>query len=129
MNQSGTAFLQIVKINKQERERREPLLTVNDGTFGFVVGDNDAAEIIMSVVCAFSAFVVFVVVFLKFVHEVVNQFFDLLFAPTIFSLVVMNRIFFRPQKVADGSIYSGYFFHSATLIFPLINFGNKLSRI
>src|SRR5437660_11363307 len=86
-------FLQIVKVDEQQSQRREALLAVNNAALPFLLADDERPEIIIVVVLTLGARIALFVFIQERIGEVGDQLFNVLLLPIVFPLEIIDRVF------------------------------------
>src|SRR5450759_4899964 len=84
--------LAVVQIDKEQGQRGEALLAVNDVALAFFLAEDDRAEKVVAIFCDCIAVMAGFVVFQNFSTQVVNEFDELFGLPLVFALVGVNGV-------------------------------------
>jgi hypothetical protein len=100
-----------VQMDEDQRQRREPLLPVDDELASVLVADDDRAEEVVAVVLDGAALVPRLVALGEFLGEVGDELVDLLALPTVFPLVVVDRELGTAEECPDALGVAPDFLH------------------
>lgn len=101
-----------MKVNQEQTQRREPLLSVDDVALSTFIADDNRPEEVAPICSDGLATVFRVVVIEKCGCQILDQIPNLLALPFVFALVIINVIAFPVQQFTDGSTFAVYLFHA-----------------
>src|SRR5687768_5405157 len=96
----------MVQEDQQQGERGEPLLAVDDELLAVLVADDNRTQEIVAVVGYGASLVRFLMALEELCREVVDQLRDLLLAPLVFALVVIDRVLPACEKLSDRPAFA-----------------------
>ena len=92
----------VLQEDQQQRERRQPLLAVDDELHAVLVADDDRPEEVVAVVGHIGALVARLVALQELGRQVSHQLSDLLRLPLVLALVVVDGVLPASQQFADS---------------------------
>ena len=93
----------VLQVDEEQRQRRQPLLAVDDELLAVLVADDDRAEEVVAVLGDRAALVALLVAVQELAPQVVEQLRDLLLLPLVLALVVVDRVLAAGEQLADGA--------------------------
>ena len=81
-----------MEVNKQKRERREPLLTVDDELLASLMANDDGAKEVVALVLDLCSFVIRLMEVQKLPRQVIDKLTNLPFLPGILTLVEVDGV-------------------------------------
>src|SRR5690606_29679609 len=89
--------------DQQQRQSRQPLLTIDDELLAFLVADDDGAEEVVPVLGHCAAVVAGLMAFQKLARQILDQLRELLVPPAVLALIVVDGVLLSRQDLGDGT--------------------------